>query len=192
MKTLRQAGVALLLGVAGSAALAHTGHGTHGLAAGLAHPFGVDHLLAMVSVGVWSAAALPHGRRWWGPAVFMAWLVAGSVAAAAGLALPLVEMAIALSVAVLGAMLMAPRALPAAAGLLAVALAAMLHGLAHGAELPAGASFSTYAFGFLLSTGALHGLGQAIGQQMLGWRALAWRGLGAAVGAAGLTLLALG
>ncbi len=46
-------------------------------------------------------------------------------------------------------------------------------------------------FGFLLATGALHGLGLAIGQRLLGWRALAWQGLGAAVGAAGLALLAL-
>lgn len=191
MKTLRQGSLAALLGLACAAAGAHTGHGAHGLAAGLVHPFGIDHLLAMLSVGVWSAAALPHGRRWWGPAIFMALLAGGAAAGANGLALPLVEVAIGLSVAMFGAMLMAPRAMPAAAGLLAVALAAALHGVAHGAELPYGASLSTYAFGFLFTTGALHGLGLAIGRRLLGWRANALQGLGVAAGAAGLALLVM-
>jgi urease accessory protein len=190
MKTTRHIGLATLLVLACGAAGAHTGHGTHGLAEGLAHPFGIDHLLAMLAVGVWSAAALPHGRRWWGPALFMAVLAGGAAAAAQGLALPRVESAIALSVAVFGVMLMAPRALPARAGLAAVAVAAALHGLAHGAELPTRASFSAYAAGFLLTTALLHGLGLALGQRLLGWRALARQGLGAAVGIAGLALLA--
>jgi urease accessory protein len=190
MKTTRILSLATVLALACGAAGAHTGHGTNGLAEGLIHPFGIDHLLAMLAVGVWSAAALPHGRRWWGPAVFMTMLAVSAAAAAAGLALPLVESAIALSVAVFGAMLMAPRALPASAGLVAVGLAAALHGLAHGAELPAGAAFASYAGGFLLSTALLHGVGLAIGQRLLGWRAVAWQALGAAVGVAGLALLA--
>ena len=65
----RLAAAALLMGLAG-AAQAHTGHGTHSLMEGLAHPFGLDHLLAMLAVGVWSVSALPQGKAWWGQPCF--------------------------------------------------------------------------------------------------------------------------
>jgi urease accessory protein len=191
MKTIRHLSLAAVLALAHAAASAHTGHGTHGLAEDLLHPFRIDHLLAMLAVGMWSAAALPHGRLWWGPTVFMAALAGGAAAAAQGLVLPLVDVAIALSVMIFGAMLMAPRALPAMAGLPAVAVAAALHGLAHGAELPPGASFALYAVGFLLTTALLQALGLAFGQRLLAWSASAWRFLGAAVSVAGLALLTL-
>jgi urease accessory protein len=182
-------GAALLATAA--AASAHTGHGTHSLAEGLAHPFGMDHLLAMVAVGVWSAAALPAGRRAAGPLVFLVLMAAGSAAGAAGLALPLVEAAIALSVTVLGGMLLAPRALPAGLGLALVAAAASLHGLAHGAELPFGASFGGFAAGFLFTTAALHGLGLFIGQRLLALHRAATVFVGSALGLAGVVLWAL-
>ena len=69
--------------LAAGVAQAHPGHGAHGLTEGLAHPLGLDHLLAMVAVGMWSAAALPARRALMGPAVFVLALLAG---AAAGLA----------------------------------------------------------------------------------------------------------
>ena len=79
----RLAAAALLMGLAG-AAQAHTGHGTHSLMEGLAHPFGLDHLLAMLAVGVWSVSALPQGKAWWGPATFLLALVASAALGAAG------------------------------------------------------------------------------------------------------------
>lgn len=191
MKTLHRATIGTALALAAAAASAHTGHATVGLVQGLAHPLGADHLLAMVAVGVWSAAARPAGLRWAAPALFMAVLALAAAAAAAGLPLPPVEAAIAISVVVLGAMLAAPRALPPLLGLAAVAAAAALHGLAHGAELPPGAAFGGYATGFLATTAALHALGLAAGQRLLALRAAVWRGLGAMVGTAGLVLWAL-
>ena len=183
--------VAAVLATAAASAAAHTGHGTHGLAEGLMHPLGVDHLLAMVAVGIWSAAAMPFGRRWQAPAVFLLLLTGGALAGVLGFALPLVESAIALSVAVLGAMLLAPRAVPPSYGLMAIGLAAALHGLAHGAELPSGASFSGFAAGFLLTTAILHGLGLSIGQRLLGWCTGVRHAVGGALGFAGLVLWAL-
>lgn len=181
-------GAALAL-AAGSAA-AHPGH-EHGLIAGLAHPLaGGDHLLAMVAVGVWSAAALPAARRWAGPAAFVAAMLAGAVAGAAGLAVPGLETGIAASVVLLGLLLAAAGRAPAAPGLALVALAASLHGLAHGAELPAGASFAAYAAGFLASTAALHATGLAIGHRLALARGWALRAGGALVGSAGLLMLA--
>ncbi|MBQ0944140.1 HupE/UreJ family protein [Ideonella sp. 4Y16] len=179
--------VALL--AAATAASAHTGHGTHSLMEGLAHPLGADHLLAMLAVGVWSAAA--SGRaRWAGPGVFLGGLLAGALLGAAGLALPLTERAIALSVAVFGAMLLAGDRLPRQAGLALIAAAATLHGLAHGAELPAGGLFATYAAGFIATTAVLHAAGLGLGEVLRRLHAAAWRLAGASLGLAGLLLLA--
>jgi urease accessory protein len=191
MTSLHRSLTGLALLAAATAASAHTGHGTHSLAEGLAHPFGLDHLLAMVAVGLWSATALPARLRASGPLVFLALMAAGAAAGAAGLALPLVEAAIALSVSVLGAMLLAPRALPAGLGLALVAAAAGLHGLAHGAEQPFGAAFGSYAAGFLFTTAALHGLGLFIGQRWLALHRAATVVVGSALGVAGVVLWAL-
>lgn len=187
----RVAAAALLAGLAG-AAQAHTGHGTHSLMEGLAHPFGLDHLLAMVAVGVWSVSALPQGRTWQGPAAFLLALVASAALGAAGVTLPFLEQGVALSVALFGALLLtARRALPVAAGLGLVAAAASLHGLAHGAETPA-TGFAGYAIGFLATTAALHLGGVGLGLSIRRWLAersgLALGGLGALLGGAGLVL----
>lgn len=180
-------GVALLS--LSTAAMAHTGHGTHGFFAGLEHPLGLDHLLAMVAVGVWSAAALPARRQWMGPAAFLAALTVGAALGVAGFGLPGVETGIAASVVMFGLMLAFARRLPAAAGLALTAGAAALHGLAHGAELPQGATFAAYAAGFLATTALLHVGGLGLGQSLDRAKAWVWRALGASVGMAGLALL---
>jgi len=187
----RLAGIALLTVLSG-AAQAHTGHGTHSLMEGLAHPFGLDHLLAMVAVGVWSVSALPQGKAWWGPATFLLALVASAVLGASGVSVPYLEQAISLSVVLFGAMLvMAKRSMPVALGLGLVAAASSLHGLAHGAETPE-TGFAAYAAGFMLTTAVLHvggvGAGLAI-RRWLGQRnGMVLGGLGTALGAAGVYL----
>lgn len=190
----RLAAAALLMGLAG-AAQAHTGHGTHSLMEGLAHPFGLDHLLAMLAVGVWSVSALPQGKAWWGPATFLLALVASAALGAAGVSVPYLEQTIALSVVLFGAMLVlasrAAPALPVAVGLGLIAAASSLHGLAHGAETPA-TGFAGYAAGFMLTTAVLHiggvGMGLAIRRWMGHRSGAVLGGLGAALGAAGLVL----
>ncbi|MBI5907238.1 MAG: HupE/UreJ family protein [Burkholderiales bacterium] len=153
--SMRAAGIAALALAAG-AAQAHTGHGTSSLFEGLVHPFGLDHLLAMVAVGVWSVAALPADKTWWGPATFLLTLGAGAVLGAMGVMAPFLAHMISLSVVLFGAMLVfAHQKLPVSAGLGLVATAAALHGLAHGAETPE-TGFAGYALGFLLTTAALH------------------------------------
>jgi urease accessory protein len=146
-----------------SVASAHTGHGTSGIAQGLAHPFGLDHLLAMLAVGVWSVSALPASKSWWGPVTFMTALIVSAVAGASGLTLPYLEHMVALSVVLFGFMLTAARfRVPASIGLALTALAGCLHGLAHGSETPA-SGFAAYAAGFLLATAALHAGGMLAG-----------------------------
>ena len=187
----RVAAAALLAGLAG-AAQAHPGHGATSLMEGLAHPFGLDHLLAMVAVGVWSVSALPQGKAWQGPATFLLALVVSAALGAAGVTLPFLEHGVALSVVLFGAMLvLARRPMPASIGLGLVAAAASLHGLAHGAETPA-TGFAGYAIGFLATTALMHVSGVGAGLAIRRWLAarsgLVLGGLGALLGGAGLFL----
>ncbi len=192
LKSLRVAGMAALALAAG-AAQAHTGHATTSFAAGLAHPFGLDHLLAMVAVGVWSVCALPARQAWWGPATFLLALVLSAALGAMGVGLPYLEHAIALSVLLFGLMLvLSQRKLPVALGLGLVAAAASLHGLAHGAETPA-TGFAGYAIGFGVTSAALHLAGVAaalaVRRYVAGQSTWAVGGLGALCGGAGIYLL---
>lgn len=191
-KTIRRATAAALLAGLAGAAQAHTGHGTHSLLEGLVHPFGLDHLLAMVAVGVWSVAALPRDKAWQGPATFLLALVISAALGAAGVTVPYLEHAISLSVVLFGLMLVvAQRGLPVPLGLGLIAAASSLHGLAHGAETPE-TGFAGYAAGFLLTTAVLHVSGVGLGLAIQRWlgerRGAVLGGLGAAVGAAGLYL----
>jgi urease accessory protein len=181
--------MALLLTTA--SAQAHTGHGTEGFAAGLAHPFmGLDHLLAMVAVGIWSMAVLPKVFHLAGPIVFIAMLLVGALTAMAGVVLPQVELSIAVSVAVLGAMLLMVRRIGLVAGLIMLAVAAVFHGYAHGAELVAGHSFASYATGFMLGSAALHGTGLGAGVVLKRLPVWVGRSAAALIGASGLVMLA--
>ncbi len=151
--------------------MAHTGHETHSLMEGLAHPLGPDHLLAMMAVGVWSVYALPARKVWQGPTIFMVTLVTSAVLGASGVTVPFLEHAIALSVTLFGAMLvLAAKPMPQAFGLGLIAVAASLHGLAHGAETPK-TGFAGYAAGFLLTTALLHLGGVGIGLNIRRWLA---------------------
>jgi len=155
--------------VLSTGASAHTGHGTHSLMEGLAHPFGADHLLAMLAVGIWSVSALPARQAWQGPATFLLALVVSAALGASGLTVPYLEHAIALSVTLFGAMLvLASTPMPKSLGLTLIAVAASLHGLAHGAETPE-YGFATYAVGFLLTTAVLHLGGVGIGLSIRRW-----------------------
>ena len=157
--------------VLSTGASAHTGHGTHSLMEGLGHPFGADHLLAMLTVGIWSVSALPARQAWQGPATFLLTLVLSAVLGASGFTVPYLEHAIALSVTLFGAMLiLAAKPMPKAFGLTLIAVAASLHGLAHGAETPE-TGFAGYAAGFLLTTAVLHLGGVGIGLSSRRWLA---------------------
>ena len=173
-------------------AQAHPGHGVDTFWEGVSHPFGADHLLAIVAVGLWSLAALPAGKVWQGPATFMAALVMGAALGAAGVTLPLLEHALALSVTLFGVMVAVSRLkLPTGLGLSLLAVAGSLHGLAHGAESPA-TGFGSFLLGFVCTTAALHGAGVAAGlgirRVMARQTTWAMAAVGTLVGGAGVYL----
>jgi len=196
---------ALLLASAGAVvaqpALAHTGLHVGGFAAGLAHPFlGVDHLLAMLSVGGLAAIAAARGQRqalWALPLSFMALMALGGGLAIGGLAiggasLPAVELGIGVSLVVFGIMLATRFGLPVVAATALVGGFALFHGHAHGAELPASASALAYGLGFVLASGLLHGAGVFLArglQRLPTWSGLSIRIAGSAVAATGVILL---
>jgi urease accessory protein len=186
------AALAAFMTLAAGPALAHTGVGTvSGLAAGFAHPVGgLDHVLAMVAVGI--LAAQQGGRALWlVPAAFLAMMVAGGALGAAGFALPYVELGIVGSVIVLGAVVAAGRRMPVVLAMALAGIFAVFHGHAHGTEMPLNASGLEYGAGFVLATALLHGAGVGLGLgAATAARPLALRFGGGAIALAGLALAA--
>ncbi len=184
---------ALALALAAAApAWAHTEvQGAGGFAAGLLHPLaGLDHLLAMVAVGIWGAF-LGRPLIWALPVAFPMLMVAGGVLGIAGVPLPGVEAGVALSVVLLGAAIAAAWRAPVALAVAVVGLFGVLHGHAHGTELPTSASPAAYATGFVLTTGALHVAGIAFGAVDRWARGrLALRAAGGLMALAGAVMLA--
>lgn len=157
-------GLAAILALLPVAAMAHTGTGAHIDALhGFLHPLsGLDHILAMVSVGVFAAQL--GGRSLWAvPATFVLAMVAGGALGYFGTPLPMVEQGIALSVIVMGLAVASGIKVPLAPAMALVAVFAVFHGHAHGAEGSGAGSFLGYAAGFVLATSLLHAAGIVIG-----------------------------
>lgn len=181
---------AVIVGLA-TPALAHTGVGpTNSFMAGLQHPvFGLDHLLAIVAVGLWATFAEPK-HLWVAPAGFLCGMLLGGAAGMTGLMLPGVESAIVLSVVVFGVLGLFAAKVPPVLAFIGAALFAGAHGIAHGAEMPAGGGALSYGLGFLLATSALLAAGVAIGQAAKHFEAgRIGQAAGAALAAAGLVLM---
>ncbi|WP_157218368.1 HupE/UreJ family protein [Flavisphingomonas formosensis] len=180
MIRLARPSLALLLLAAAAPALAHPGHGAEsGLAAGMLHPLtGIDHLLAMIMVGLWSGLAFP--RHWWVcPAAFVSFMLGGFAYGAAGGPLPIAEMLIVASVAALGIALLFDVRPPLALSAAAIALFAIGHGFAHGHEMAPGSDGLCFAAGFIATTLALHAAGFGLSRLAL---RLQPRRIGQAVG----------
>ncbi|MFO1249311.1 MAG: HupE/UreJ family protein [Alphaproteobacteria bacterium] len=157
---LRLAGwtTAMLLAAALPAA-AHPGHGVAGFAAGAAHPLsGLDHLLAMVAVGLW--AGLSGGRRQWlWPAAFVASMILGSIAGMSHSITISAEPVILASVVILGLVTALRLRAPAIVGGLLIGMFGLAHGYAHGMEIPHSMRGLDFAAGFTLATASLHAIG---------------------------------
>jgi urease accessory protein len=193
MHKTRTLTLSALLAVAASPALAHTGLGDiHGFAHGFMHPIsGTDHVLAMVTVGLFAATlAQAMGQRamWLVPASFVVMMIVGGLLGISGVEVPFVELGIVGSVIVLGATVAIGKPWPLGLAMSMVGLFAVFHGHAHGAEMPGGAGAASYGVGFALATALLHGIGISLGL-LLGRYPVATRLAGGAVAAAGLGLL---
>ena len=187
----KRALVAASLAALAAPAFAHvqTGQAT-GFLSGLLHPVsGLDHVLAMVAVGLWGAQ-LGVPAIWLLPVTFPIVMALGGFLGLLGVPLPGVEVGIAASAILLGAAVMTERRLPLYAAAALVGFFAVFHGHAHGTELPPGQSGLLYSLGFVVATGCLHAVGIAIGA-MHRWPAgrIALRIAGGGVGLAGVFFL---
>jgi urease accessory protein len=190
-KTLPAAATAILIP---AVALAHTGVGdTSGFVHGFGHPIsGLDHILAMVMVGVF-AWQLGGRALWLVPTTFVLIMAVGGALGIAGIGVLFVEIGIALSVVLLGAIVAFNVKAPVAAAMGLVGLFAIFHGHAHGAEIPEDAGGVAYAVGFMITTALLHLVGITagflIGRTGEQYRSLVVRVAGGFATVAGLGLL---
>jgi urease accessory protein len=174
-----------------AAALAHQAGGeASGFLAGLRHPVsGVDHIVAMIAVGLWGAQLGPPAI-WLLPVTFPIVMAFGGTLGLVGVKIPGIEIGIALSAIGLGAAVLFEARPKLAIAAVLVGFFAIFHGHAHGTELPANASAVLYSIGFVIATGLLHAAGIAIGL-IHRWPAgkTALRVSGAVIALAGLTFL---
>jgi urease accessory protein len=172
-------------------AWAHVASGeAGGFLTGLQHPVsGLDHVLAMIAVGLWGAQ-LGAPALWILPVVFPMMMAMGGMLGLMGIPIPGVEVGIAVSAIVLGFMVLTEARLKIQLAMAIVAFFAIFHGHAHGTELPAGQSGLLYSIGFVAATGCLHGAGITVGL-IHRWPAgrLVLRGAGSLVCAAGIYFL---
>jgi len=184
---------AILLAILSWAATAEAhveGGEAGGFLAGLAHPVsGLDHVLAMVAVGLWGAQ-LGVPALWVLPVTFPMVMALGGMAGLLGLPLPGVEIGVAASGVLLGLAVMSELRPPLGAAIALVAAFGVFHGHAHGTELPSGESALFYSIGFVAATGCLHGVGIAIGLiHARPWGRKVLRAAGAVVAIGGLFFL---
>lgn len=166
VRSLLPAALFVLLAGTASAHPGHAGHEVGGIGWGLAHPFtGLDHLLAMVAVGLW-AVQLGGRALWVLPLSFLAAMAVGGVLGIAGAVLPQVEPMILGSVLVLGALVAMAARLSLTASAALVGVSAFFHGQAHGVEMPAGSNTWLVATGFVAATALLHAAGIGGGRML--------------------------
>jgi urease accessory protein len=172
-------------------AAAHAGTGlAGGFVSGVSHPFnGVDHLLAMVAVGLWGAF-LGRPLLYALPVVFPLMMVCGAALGMFGVSWPAVDAGVGLSVLVLGSCIAVRWKAPVWAACLIAGIFAVLHGYAHGRELPSAADPFGFSLGFVFATGLLHATGIGIGfiNGLSGGVAVT-RGVGGVISATGIWFL---
>lgn len=190
-RAMIRAALAMVVALWPVLAWAHAEQGrAAGFLAGVHHPIsGLDHVLAMISVGLWGAQ-LGAPAIWLLPVTFPVVMAMGGMLGLLGVHLPGVEIGIIFSGIVLGLTVFAEWRPPMGLAAAIVGCFAVFHGHAHGVELPAGASGLTYSIGFVMTTGTLHAVGIGIGViHRWGWGRLALRASGACVTTAGLFFL---
>jgi urease accessory protein len=185
---------AAILAAAAAPAFAHLDPLAHGsFAAGFSHPlFGIDHVLVMLSVGLWAAQLARHSETaralWIVPSAFVSTMAGGFLLALAGMPLPFVEPAILASVIALGLMVAMSVDLPVAAGAAIIGIFALFHGHAHGSELGTAGALQ-FGVGFVLATAFLHLAGIGLGLAVSRFAPRASRLLGGLTALLGLSLV---
>ncbi len=166
MKLFRQAFLLFVAIFWLSPLYAHTDAATlqGGFTSGFLHPLtGLDHVVAMVAVGLWGAF-LGKPAIWILPIVFPLVMAFGGALGVAGVGIPYIETGIALSGIVIGLAVLFMVRPPIWVAAIIVGIFAIFHGYAHGAELPNATNPLIFSIGFVMATGLLHLAGIAVGE----------------------------
>jgi urease accessory protein len=136
---------------------AHTLQGDKSsFAAGFHHPLhGLDHVLAMIMVGIW-ATQISRSAMWKVPLIFVSVMMLGGVFGFTGIPVPFVESGIIASLLVLGALVAGAVRVPIKMAICIVGIFALFHGYAHGLEMPKELTSYGYSLGFVCATILLH------------------------------------
>ncbi|ETX10665.1 protein hupE [Marinomonas ushuaiensis DSM 15871] len=189
LNTLKMGLVALIATIP-TLAFAHPGHEhASGFMTGFMHPMlGLDHLLAMLAVGLWGASL--GGRALWAvPTAFVATMLFGGGLVLSSIHVPFIEQGITLSVIMIGMLLVSATRLPVVASASIAGLFALFHGAAHGVEIPLHTSGIEYGLGFATATLALHVVGLGFGTAMVRLQTpILTRATGSAIALAGIFL----
>ncbi|MGO2233833.1 MAG: HupE/UreJ family protein [Marinomonas sp.] len=189
LSTLKM-GLAALVAAIPALASAHPGHEhTTSFMTGFMHPMGgLDHLLAMLAIGLWAASL--GGRALWAvPTAFVGTMIVGGTLAVAGMQVPFIEQGIVLSVILMGALLVGAARFPVTVCAGIAGLFALFHGAAHGLEMPLDANGAEYALGFAAATALLHVAGIGFGMTVARFQApIVTRVTGSLIAIAGLFL----
>ena len=194
-KTLKSALLLIAVSAISTSASAHIGtelHNHSSFMTGLLHPLGgLDHLLAMLAVGIWSAVSARRAgpALLWGPLAFANMLVLGALLGLQGMGGAVVEPMVAASVLALGLLVLTRQGMHAVASMALVGGFAVFHGLAHGTELAATGNAWAAVAGMFATTIALHLTGVALGWTLRAAPAWTTRATGAAVAVSGMALL---
>ena len=163
--TFKQLALLAFLLLSSESASAHIleGDAAGGFISGFEHPIsGLDHIVAMVSVGLWGAQ-LGVPAIWLLPVTFPIVMAFGGMLGLMGVPLPGTEVGIALSAVALGAVVATEARPPLWVAALLVGFFAIFHGHSHGTEIPPDQNGVLYSVGFVIATGLLHLTGIAIG-----------------------------
>ncbi|MEL0636092.1 HupE/UreJ family protein [Marinomonas sp. TI.3.20] len=158
-------GLATLIAALPTLALAHPGHDhITSFSTGFMHPMsGLDHLLAMIAIGLW-AVSIGGKALWAVPTAFVGTMIIGGAFGMAGLQVPFVEQGIALSVILMGVLLVGSVRFSVGTCAAIAGVFAFFHGAAHGMEMPLSAHGAEYAIGFACATALLHVVGMGLGK----------------------------
>ena len=176
---MKRTPIVLAAALAATSASAHLGAGsTDSLASGFQHPFlGLDHICAMVAVGLWAATKGGRALYVW-PAAFVLAMLVGGAMGLAHLPLPFVEPGILASLIVLGLLVASAANLPLPVGVAVIVTFAILHGHAHGSEATESTAGALYLVGFAGATSVLHLVGILLGKAFVSRSSLVVRSLG--------------
>ncbi|MFL1405949.1 HupE/UreJ family protein [Marinobacter sp. M1N3S26] len=188
MKPSQKILITIALMLTTTTAMAHPGHAEGGFLSGLLHPLmGLDHLLAMAAIGLWSIRQSTVMKRGT-PLFVIGGMLLGAVMAFGGLNLPFAEMGITLSVLIAGILIASLAKLPTLVGATLVGAFMVCHGFAHGAEMPAGATLAAYMAGFSISTLGITLAGSGLGALLMKADNRITRGIGTALAVTGAVL----